>query len=141
MKYAWHKEWRCVIKALSSFWSWGKGQLISKRNFSVFNSPKKGFWNFDFCPSQLGQKIFVHFLGELKKTKSPFEITDLYFLQDKSSFYASDIGLSGTVLWSFFNLSHNFKKLHVNNINFGFLRMDIEKTMKTTVTGAIVSIV
>ena len=101
--------------------------------------PKTDFENFGFCPSLLGQKIFVHYLGEFEKTKTPFEITDLYFLQDKSSFYASDIGLSGTVLWSFFNLSHNFKKLHFDNINFGFLRMDtaLEKTMKTTVSNSI----
>ena len=111
--------------------------------WSVIFQNSTTFENYDFCPSLLGQKIFVHFFGELKKTKSPFNITDLYFLQDKSSFYASDIGLSDTVLWSFFNLSHNFKKLHVNNINFGFLRMDtaLEKTMKTTVTGAKVYVV
>ena len=30
--------------------------------------------NVDFCSSLLGQKFFVHILGELKKTKSPFEI-------------------------------------------------------------------
>ena len=30
--------------------------------------------NSKFCPSLLGQKFFVRFLEELKKTKSPFEI-------------------------------------------------------------------
>ena len=30
--------------------------------------------NSNVCPSLLGQKFFVRFLGELKKTKSPFEI-------------------------------------------------------------------
>ena len=51
-----------------------KGQLISKGNFCVFNSPKNQLENVNFCPSQLGQKFFVRFLGELKKPKSPFEI-------------------------------------------------------------------
>jgi hypothetical protein len=51
-----------------------KDQLISKGNFSVFNSPKKQTENANFCPSLLGQKNFVPFLGELKKTKSPLEI-------------------------------------------------------------------
>ena len=30
--------------------------------------------NFNFCPSLMGQKFFVCYLEELKKTKSPFEI-------------------------------------------------------------------
>ena len=57
-----------------------KGQSISKGNFSVFNSsknrrPKKLNLIFsNFCPSLLGQKIFVQILEELKKPKSPFEI-------------------------------------------------------------------
>ena len=51
-----------------------KGQLISKGNFSVFNSPKNELENVNFCLSLLGQKFFVRFLGELKKPKSPFEI-------------------------------------------------------------------
>ena len=52
-----------------------KGQLISKGNFSVFNSPKNELENVNFCPSLLGQKCFVRFLGELKK-KGP-KLTDL----------------------------------------------------------------
>ena len=52
-----------------------KGQLISKGNFSVFNSPKKNeLKNVNFCPSLVGQKFFIRFLGELKKLKSPFKI-------------------------------------------------------------------
>ena len=53
-----------------------KGQLISKGNFCVFNSdsPKNQLENVNFCPSLLGQKFSVRFLGELKKLKIPFEI-------------------------------------------------------------------
>ena len=51
-----------------------KGQLISKENFSVFNSPKNELENVNFCPSLLGQKCFINFLGELKKPKYSFEI-------------------------------------------------------------------
>ena len=47
-----------------------KGQLISKGNFSVFNSPKNELENVNFCPSLLGQTFFVRFLGELKKPKN-----------------------------------------------------------------------
>ena len=36
--------------------------------------PKKEFENVNFCPILLGQNFFVRFLGELKKTKGPFEI-------------------------------------------------------------------
>ena len=36
--------------------------------------PKNELENSNFCPSLLGQKFFVCFLGELKKTKCPFEI-------------------------------------------------------------------
>ena len=36
--------------------------------------PKNELENSSFCPSLLGQKSFVRFLGELKKTKCPFEI-------------------------------------------------------------------
>ena len=36
--------------------------------------PKNELENVNFCPSLLGQKFFVRFLGELKKPKSPFEI-------------------------------------------------------------------
>ena len=35
--------------------------------------PKNELANVNFCPSLLGQKFFACFLGELKKTKSPFE--------------------------------------------------------------------
>ena len=38
------------------------------------NLPKYELENVNFCPSLLGQKFFVRFLGELKKTKSRFEI-------------------------------------------------------------------
>ena len=51
-----------------------KGQLISKGNLSVFNSPKKELKNVNFCPSLMGQKFFVCFLGKLKKPKSPLGI-------------------------------------------------------------------
>ena len=44
-----------------------KGQLISKGNFSVLNSPKNELENVNFCLSLVGQKIFVRFLGELRK--------------------------------------------------------------------------
>ena len=64
-----------------------KGQLISKCLFGVSNSPKKGTWNSNFCPSLLGQKFFVRFLGELKKSKCPFEINWPL------------VGTSGTSLW------------------------------------------
>ena len=36
--------------------------------------PKNELENVDFCPSLLGQKLFVRFLEELKKSKSSFEI-------------------------------------------------------------------
>ena len=51
-----------------------KGQIISKCLFSVFNSPNNEPENSNFCPSLLGQTFFVHFLGELKTSKIPFEI-------------------------------------------------------------------
>ena len=52
-----------------------KGQSISKGIFGVFNSSKKKEpKNFNFCPRLLRQKIFLLFLEELKKPKSPFEI-------------------------------------------------------------------
>ena len=54
-----------------------KGQLISKGNFSVFNSPKNELENVNFCPSLLGQKFFVCFLGELKKQNVLSKLTDL----------------------------------------------------------------
>ena len=51
-----------------------EGQLISKRLFDFFNSPKKRTEN--FCPRRLGQKLTFSssFLGELKTLKFPFEI-------------------------------------------------------------------
>ena len=50
-----------------------------KRNSKLFFKVRilftlKEFENVNFYPSQLGQKFFVHFVGELKKLKSPFEI-------------------------------------------------------------------
>ena len=51
-----------------------KCQLISKCLFGVSNSPKNKLENLKFCPSLLGQKFFVRFLGELKKPKCLFEI-------------------------------------------------------------------
>ena len=51
-----------------------KSQIISKGNFSVFNSPKNELENVNFCPGIHGQKFFVCFLGELKKPKGSFEI-------------------------------------------------------------------
>ena len=36
--------------------------------------PKNELETSNFCPSLLGQKFFVRFLEELKKTKCPFEI-------------------------------------------------------------------
>ena len=51
----------------------GKAQLISKGNFSVFNELE----NVNFFPSLLGQKFFVRFLGELKKTNVLSKLTDL----------------------------------------------------------------
>ena len=51
-----------------------KGQLITKCLFGAFNSSKNEFGNSNFCPSLLGKKFFVCFLGELKKPKCPFEI-------------------------------------------------------------------
>ena len=50
-----------------------KGQLISKCVIGVSNSSKNELENSNFCPI-LGQKFFVRFLGELKKTKISFEI-------------------------------------------------------------------
>ena len=43
--------------------------------------PKNELENFNFCPSLLGQKFLVHFLGELKKTKCHFEINWPLFLR------------------------------------------------------------
>ena len=36
--------------------------------------PKNELENSNFCSSLLGQKFFVHFLGELNKSKGLFEI-------------------------------------------------------------------
>ena len=61
-----------IIQPISEFI---KGQLILEGNFSVFNSPQKtNLKMFIFAPSLLRQKFFVRFLGELKKSKCPFEI-------------------------------------------------------------------
>ena len=58
--------------------SLGKGQLISKGTFGAFNSPKNKLENVTFCPSPLGQKMFVRFLRELKtKQKALSKLTDL----------------------------------------------------------------
>ena len=55
-----------------------KGQLISKGNSSVFNFLKNKLENVNFCPSLLGQKFFVRYLGELKnKQKALSKLTDL----------------------------------------------------------------
>jgi hypothetical protein len=43
-------------------------------NSSVFNFHKNELENVNFCPNLLGQQLFVLFLGEFKKPKSPFEI-------------------------------------------------------------------
>ena len=52
-----------------------KGQLISKGNFSVFNSPKKmNLKMLIFALAYWGRNFLFVLLGELKKPKSPFEI-------------------------------------------------------------------
>ena len=51
-----------------------KGQLISKEILVASVLSKNELEFVKFCPSLLGQKFFVRFLGELKKPKSPFEI-------------------------------------------------------------------
>ena len=54
----------------------GKGQLISKCLFGVFNSPKKGTKKIDFTIKYGSSSliVFVRFLGELKIPKIHFEI-------------------------------------------------------------------
>ena len=54
-----------------------KGQLILNEIFSFFIAPKNQLENVNFCPSLLGQKFFIHFLGELKRPKSPSKLTNL----------------------------------------------------------------
>ena len=49
-----------------------KGQLISKCLFSVFNSPKKQTWKFEFLPLPNGADIFRSFFGRIEKTQKPF---------------------------------------------------------------------
>ena len=50
--------------------------------------------NVNFCPCLLGQKFFIHFLGELKKPKKPFEkLTDLYIGQIYGVDFAKICGL------------------------------------------------
>jgi hypothetical protein len=44
-----------------------KGQLISKEILVSLILPKNELENVNLCPSLLGQKFFVCFLGELKK--------------------------------------------------------------------------
>ena len=47
---------------------------LSRNEILLFSIlPKNELENVNFCPSLLGQKFFVRFLGELKKTKSLFE--------------------------------------------------------------------
>ena len=51
-----------------------KGQLISKRPFGIFNSPKKRTKKFDFIATMIPQVdlvLFV-FLGEIEDTKKTF---------------------------------------------------------------------
>ena len=50
-----------------------KGQFISICPFGVFNSCNE-LENSNICPSLLGQKSFVRFLEELKKTNRHFEM-------------------------------------------------------------------
>ena len=53
----------------------GKGQLISKCLFGVYNSPQKmNLTSQIFALAYWGQKFFVRFLGELKKPKFSFQI-------------------------------------------------------------------
>ena len=53
----------------------GKGQSISKENFGASSIlPKDEHINVNFCPSLLGQKVFISIFGVLKKPKSPIEI-------------------------------------------------------------------
>ena len=54
-----------------------KGQLILNEIFSFFIAPKNQLENVNFCPSLLGQKFFIHFLGELKRPKSTSKLTNL----------------------------------------------------------------
>ena len=51
-----------------------KGQLIYKEILLSSILPKNELENINFRPSLLEQKFFVRFLGEFKKSKSPFEI-------------------------------------------------------------------
>ena len=51
-----------------------KGQLISKGLDGILNSSKKRTKKFDIqYYDTSGRLIFVHFLGELKTPKNPFE--------------------------------------------------------------------
>ena len=63
-----------IIKIIKALHFIAKGQLISKGLFGFSILPKNELENVNFCPSLLGKKCFFHFLGELKKPKSPFEI-------------------------------------------------------------------
>ena len=48
--------------------------------------PKNELESVNFCPSLLGQKFFLRFLGELKKPKSRFEINWPLVMRDWFSF-------------------------------------------------------
>ena len=49
------------------------GHIVQK-GINQMSPPENKLDNVNFCPSLEGQKVFVRFLGELKKPKSPFEI-------------------------------------------------------------------
>ena len=56
------------------FWEFLKVSWSRKEILVSSILPKNELENVNFCPSLLRQKFFVHFLGELKKTKNPLEI-------------------------------------------------------------------
>ena len=71
--------------------------------------PKNELENVNFCPSLLGQKFFVRFLGELKKPKSPFEINWPLTDTTKSDYFpVLNCLLTSFGLWSEANLSFSF---------------------------------
>ena len=57
-----------------AFFTFTKGQLISKCLFGAFNSPKNEQKQFDLRYHSSKVEFFVRFLGELKITKRHFEI-------------------------------------------------------------------
>ena len=90
-----------------------KGQLISKGNFSVFNSPpnKRNLKMLIFALDYWGRKFLFVLGGELKKQKSPFEInwplSSMYhhLLGSTSLFNAlTKVLLTDKNLFPFFNL-------------------------------------